>query len=404
MRVTCHLLLGLGVLFLVPTSLLGAKARLACNGNEAEHYALVIGNASYSSSGHVVFDPLPKVVHDREDMAEALCAQGFAVSLGVDQNLQEMRDDIKDLKAQDSQLVVVYFSGHGVQRDGSNFLIPIGAAIQPNDDLEDKALNVADIYDALKTGLDFPGRAAVIILDACRSEAQSGNAARGLAAPLDAPAGITVAFATAPGSTANSSLTVDKVEVAHSPYTEFLLKYIPQRGLSLPELFANVRRDLINAYKNSVRNQIPWENSSALDKTFIAKPVLADWKVDDVDDVIEVLVGKQPVLQRTYPPTKWDPTPAEFLKPGRNTFEIRVYNDKTFHNCSCLGGKREGWHFKLKLRIDNAKVYSFGCSEDQPPRSRWGQVFTAVNGYIDVNDGTVIVSDPMCQYGTPNIN
>lgn len=402
MKVIRHLLLWLGALLLVPTSLMGARARLACHGNGSEHYALVIGNAWYSSSGHVVFDPLPKVVRDREDMAEALCAQGFAVSLGVDQNLQEMRDDIKDLKAQDSQLEVVYFSGHGLQQAGFNYLIPIGADIQPDDDLEDKALNLADVYDAVKSGPGFPGRTAIIILDACRSNyAKGGDATPGLAMPSYAPAGITVAFATAPGTTANDVLKVDNVELAHSPYTEFLLKYIPQRGLALPELFANVRKDLMIASKNNL--QIPWENSSALDKTFIAKPVLADWKVEDVDDVIEVLVGKQPVLQRTYPPAEWDPTPAEFLKPGRNTFEIRVYNDKTFHNGSPLNG-REGWHFKLILRIDNAKEYRFGCSEDEPPRSRWGQVFTAYKGYIDVNDGTVIVSDPMCQYGRPNIN
>jgi hypothetical protein len=405
MRVKRRLFFWLGVLFLVPTSLLGAKARFTCNGNKSDHYALVIGNASYSSSGNVAFDPLPKVVHDREDMAKALCKQGFAVSLGMDQTLEEMRDDIKALKAQDSQLVVIYFSGHGLQQGGFNYLIPIGADIQPGDDLEDKALNLADIYDAVKVGPDFPGRAAVIVLDACRSNyTKSGVETPGLAMPSYAPAGITVAFATAPGTKANNVLKVDNVELAHSPYTEFLLKYIPQRGLALPELFANVRKDLMSASRNNV--QIPWENSSALDKTFIARPVVADWKVDDVDDVIEVLVGKQPVLQRTYPGREWDPTPVEFLKPGRNAFEIRIYNDKTFHNSSLFGSIREGWHFKLKLRIDNAEVYSFGCSEDEPPRSRWGQVFTALKGYIDVDvvDGTVRVKNSMCEYGTRNID
>lgn len=351
MKVTCHLLLWLSAMFFVATSLLGAKAHLACNGNESEHYALVIGNASYSPSGHIDFDPLPKVVNDREDMAKALCKQGFAVSLGVDQTLEEMRDDIKELKAKDSQLIVVYFSGHGLQQAGLNYLIPIGADIQPGDDLEDKALNLADIYDAVKVAPDFPGRAAIIILDACRSNCtKSGIATPGLAMPAYAPAGITVAFATAPGTRANDVLKVDDIELTHSPYTEFLLKYIPQRGLALPEFFASVRRDLMTASKNNL--QIPWENSSALDKTFIAKPVIADWKVDDVDDVIEVLIGKQPVLQRTYPPVDWDPTPEEFLKPGRNAFEVRIYNDKTFHNSSLFGSVREGWHFKLKLRID----------------------------------------------------
>jgi len=391
----------LGALLLVPTSLLGERARLQCAGNGAEHYALVIGNAGYSPNGQLLFDPLPKVINDRQDMAKALCAQGFRVTLGVDQTLQEMRDDITELKALNSQLIVVYFSGHGLQQAGFNFLVPIGADLHPDDDLEDKALNLADVYGAVKVGPGFPGRAVVIILDACRSNyTPSGKTGAGLAIPSYAPAGITVAFATAPGTTANNVLKVNNRELAHSPYTEYLLKYIPQRGIALPELFADVRRDLIAATKTNV--QIPWENSSALERTFIAKPVLADWQVDDVDDVVEVRVNKQPVLQRTYPKEKWEPTPTEFLKPGRNSFEVFIYNDKTFHNCSCLDNKREGWHFKLRLRIDNEKVYSFGCSEDQPPRSRWGQVFTAVNGYIDVVDEAVSVVNLACEYGTPN--
>ena len=402
MKLVRNVLLCLVTMLSVKTNLLGAKARLECNADGTERYALVVGNAKYAQTDGTTFDPLPKVVRDREDMAKALCALGFTVSLGVDQNLQEMKQDVNDLRANDAQLVVVYFSGHGLQQGGFNYLIPIGTQIGLGDDIEEKALNVADVYDALNTGPDVPGHAALIVLDACRSNffSESGKATPGLAIPSDAPAGTTVAFATAPGTKAYPSVTVNNVVLDHSPYTEFFLRYIYQRGLTLPELFANLRRDLMKASRNQ---QISWENSSALESTFLAKPVLAEWRVLDVDDVIEVRLKNQPVLQRTYA-AGWDPTSPELLKPGRNPFEIRIYNDKTFHNNN--PAIREGWHYRLKLRVDGGKEYQFACSEDQPPRSRWGQVFTTYSGYIDVSpsDGSVSVSESACNYGTSVMN
>jgi len=87
--------------------------------------ALVIGNSSYAEG------PLANPVNDATDMANALQQMGFAVTPLLNAGLRRMRDAIETFRKQLRPGVVglFYFAGHGLQVNGENYLVPIGARI-----------------------------------------------------------------------------------------------------------------------------------------------------------------------------------------------------------------------------------------------------------------------------------
>ena len=93
-----------------------------------------------------------------------------------------------------------YFSGHGVQVKGENYLIPVGASIATESDVRYKAVSAGFILAKME---QLKNRTNIFILDACRSNQFKGfgSLSKGLSV-MDAPAGTLIAYATAPGSVA----------------------------------------------------------------------------------------------------------------------------------------------------------------------------------------------------------
>jgi uncharacterized caspase-like protein len=98
----------------------------------------------------------------------------------------------------------------------------------------------------------------IVILDACRNNpygSKRGIGAGGLAQPDNAPKGSIIAFATAPGKTASDGDGINGL------YTQELIKALRKPGLSVEQIFKEVR---VNVIKTSNNQQTPWENSSLL--------------------------------------------------------------------------------------------------------------------------------------------
>jgi uncharacterized caspase-like protein len=106
----------------------------------------------------------------------------------------------------------------------------------------------------------------IIILDACRNnpyvKSSSRSMGQGLAQPESAPSGSIIAFATAPGKTASDGVG------ANGLYTQELIKAMRKPGLSIEQIFKEVR---INVSKLSSDKQVPWENSSLMGDFFFRK-------------------------------------------------------------------------------------------------------------------------------------
>ncbi|SBT03634.1 Peptidase C14 caspase catalytic subunit p20 [Candidatus Accumulibacter aalborgensis] len=216
----------------------------------AGRIALVIGNGAYAAA------PLVNPAADARAIAERLREAGFRVTLKTDAPRRELQDAIRgfgDALARDNQAVgVFYYAGHGVQLNWRNFMLPVDARIRRPADIAAQGVDVGLLLDSL-------GRARnplnLVILDACRDNPFGRDFRtddRGLS-QLDAPPGTLLAYATAPGNTA------DDGEGAHGLYTENLLKEMKVPGAPVEDVFKRVRLAVRRASEGA---QIPWESTS----------------------------------------------------------------------------------------------------------------------------------------------
>ncbi|MGR9052380.1 MAG: caspase family protein [Gammaproteobacteria bacterium] len=212
--------------------------------------ALVIGNSAYRDS------PLTNPVNDAKDMSEALKEDGFEVSTFTDIDRKQMRDAIRDfgegLRKADTGLF--YFAGHGIQVQGRNYLVPLGADVHSADEVQDESIEAGSVLRKMESA---GNRVNIVILDACRNNpfARSFRSLETGLARMDGPVGSFIAYATAPGSVAADG------DGRNGLYTQYLLEALRQPGLSIEQMFKRVRSGVTTATQGQ---QIPWESSSLL--------------------------------------------------------------------------------------------------------------------------------------------
>ncbi len=165
----------------------------------AQRVALLIGNASYAK------DPLKNPLNDVRVMESALTALGFKVEKTINADQKQMKRAVRDFgtRAQGAEVAFFYYSGHGTQVDGENWLLPLGASI---DKKADYGLEAVSAQDVLSQIAGAQPKTAVLVLDACRdnpSAPATKGGKKGMARMADVPTGTLVAFATQPNNTAN---------------------------------------------------------------------------------------------------------------------------------------------------------------------------------------------------------
>lgn len=211
--------------------------------------ALVIGNRDYK------FAALENPLNDARDIRSKLEKLGFDVIYRENAELQGMESAIEEFGESLSgrQVGLFYYSGHGIQYEGENYLIPVNNQNISDASLKYKALNVGLLLDTMKKAAH---PVSIVILDACRDNPFRGFrnlGSRGLA-NVSGPAGSIIAFATAPGSTA-----ADGIGGRNGTYTGHLLANLDTPDITIEELFKRVRRGVS---QETGQRQITWENSS----------------------------------------------------------------------------------------------------------------------------------------------
>lgn len=232
--------------------------------------ALVIGNADYPR-GAALFNPL----NDARAMAERLRELGFEVDYHVNLPQREMNRVIGlwGSRLPADAVALFYYAGHGLQIAGRNYLVPVDARIVGEASAMAEAVDAQVLLEQLRQA-----RMGLLILDACRDNPFErrfrSSATRGLA-QMDAPAGVLIAYATAPGRVASDGAG------RHSLYTGALLEALKLPGLRVEDVFKRVRAQVMHT---SQGEQVPWEASSLLgdfyflqaDTSLVAPPSLAD--------------------------------------------------------------------------------------------------------------------------------
>jgi len=210
--------------------------------------ALVIGNSAYPGA------PLNNPVNDARAMTAVLRAQGFEVISRENTTKSQMEKSIVEFgqKLGEDTVGLVYYSGHGLQVAGKNYLIPVDAEISTERMVP---LVTVDADNILTQMMDARNRVNLVILDACRNNPyeRSFRALGGGLAQMNAPQGTMIAYATAPGKVASDGIGQNGL------YTQELLKAMRQPGVKVEEVFKQVR---VAVSSLSNQAQVPWEASS----------------------------------------------------------------------------------------------------------------------------------------------
>jgi len=223
--------------------------------------ALVIGNAAYEHK------KLANPVNDATDMSAVLKELGFDVITGTDLSLKQMREKVRefgDKLKENGGVGLFYYAGHGIQVNGTNYLIPVDTDIPREDEIESLAYSLDNLFGKLATANNGFN---IVILDACRDNpfAKSWNrstAAGGLA-QVNAPTGTFIGYATDVNRTASDGKGRNGV------YTGELLKSIKKPYIKLEETFKDVVRNVKEA---TAARQVPWIASSVSGDFFFVPP------------------------------------------------------------------------------------------------------------------------------------
>ena len=220
------------------------------NALAAKRVALVIGNSQYENTS-----PLKNPVNDANLMAASLEEAGFEVTKILDADFKTLKRAMLDFGRNlrnSPEAGLFYYAGHGVQVHGENYLIPVNAQISDEDEVDLEAININSFLRVMNSSSSAIN---IVVLDACRNNpfARSfRSVSRGLA-PVDAPKGTYIAYATAPGAVAADGIG------NNSPYSVALASAIKKRGITIEQVFKQARKSVLESTNSK---QVPWETSS----------------------------------------------------------------------------------------------------------------------------------------------
>ena len=216
---------------------------LACQPAHAEkRVALVLGNSAYQNVA-----PLPNPVNDGAVIANTLKGAGFdIVNSRHDLTATETRRVLRDFadRARDADIAVIYYAGHGMEVDGTNYLIPVDAKLERDTDAYDEALSLDRVLLAIEPAKQL----RLVILDACRDNPfaktmkrtiASRSIGRGLAKVEPTSPNTLIAYSAKAGSTALDG------DSKNSPFTIALAKHLTTPGLDVRRAFGYVRDDVL---------------------------------------------------------------------------------------------------------------------------------------------------------------
>ncbi|WKX76270.1 caspase family protein [Zobellia laminariae] len=212
--------------------------------------ALVIGINKYEN-----LDLLDKCENDAEDVSEFLKKCDFNTEILLNPSQKEIIKSLAVYKKKISKdtISIIYFSGHGLQVEGDNFIVPSDANISITEEIPYSCINASDLL----LNIDIQSKIMhLIILDACRNNPfKSGiKGVSGGLARMVAPMGTLIAFATSPNMT-----SIERQNDRNGIYTKHLLSNLKTPNIPIERVFKNTRTKVL---QDTNGRQVPWEESS----------------------------------------------------------------------------------------------------------------------------------------------
>ena len=211
-------------------------------------HALVIGNAAYAGSMRLL-----NPVNDANAISQKLRSMGFTVTTVTDMNRQRLVQAMTQFRrsAASADLSLLFYSGHGVQIFGTNYILPTDVDQR---DVAQATIQGVSLNSVLENFL--PGKTKLVFLDACRDNPLMKTGDRSVSAglaPIAVAQGTLISYATKDGQTAS-----DGVGSRNSPFTTALLEHLadPQ---DIGVVLRRVREKVMQATGGK---QQPWEYGS----------------------------------------------------------------------------------------------------------------------------------------------
>ena len=233
--------------------------------DNSKRFALLIGNADYQHA-----PSLDNPVNDAVDMATTLKSLGFQVIVKRNANKRTMVEAVQTFGTRLSHggVGLFYFSGHGLQSNNRNYLVPTDAKINSEADIE------FDGFDANRV-LAQMGQANnglnLMILDACRDNPYRTTTLKGLKkglATMNSPPRTLIAYATAP-----DRASYGDSQQRNSIYTTYLLAALRdnrQVSMSVLDMLTGVAKKVVT---DTQGKQVPWKSDSLLERFCFGKCV-----------------------------------------------------------------------------------------------------------------------------------
>ena len=213
--------------------------------------ALLFGNAAYPNGSKLV-----NPVNDAIDLGAKLKSYGFEIIIATDCSASEMEKQLKAFRIllDTNEVGLFFFAGHGMQIEGSNYLLALNTDMESEEDAKHSSLSLDKVVDVMAKS---KAQTKIIILDACRTNPWERRwhrslATRGLAS-VYAPKGTIIGFATSPGEVAFDGVGIN------GTYTAALLQHIDTPDCSIETMFKRVRNTVAAA---SGGKQTSWEHTS----------------------------------------------------------------------------------------------------------------------------------------------
>ena len=219
MRALRSIFLTVGLIFLAGQPALADK-----------RVALVIGNSAYRNVAK-----LSNPANDAVAVATMFKSAGFdTVESKLNLTVSELRKTLRDFgnRSRDADVAVIYYAGHGIELDGTNYLIPVDATLETDTDVLDETLSLDRVLVAVEPAKQL----RLVILDACRDNPfaksmkrtiASRAIGRGLAKVEPSSPNTMIAFAAKAGSTASDG------DSKNSPFAAALVNHLTKPGLDL---------------------------------------------------------------------------------------------------------------------------------------------------------------------------
>jgi len=247
---------------------LPATARPAAAVAAVRRVALVIGNSAYRD-----VPVLNNPKRDGESVAAALQLAGFqTVQLAADLDRDGMMKTLRAFRdeADKADWALVYFAGHGIEMNRTNYLIPIDAKLADERDVTGETVS----YEELLKTIEGARMLRLVILDACRDNpfkrrmhrgiGARGGLDRGLAPPPEQAPGTLIVYSAKEGDVA-----LDEDGSGNSPFARAFVNQIKSPGREIHLLFDYVRDDVLRATNS---RQQPWTYGSVGKQEFYFIP------------------------------------------------------------------------------------------------------------------------------------